>query len=205
MSRYLFAALIFVPLLAAAQDSGVEITPFAGYRMGGSFQEEGSDSEYELRDSSSFGLILNFRHRDPTQWEIFYSQQQTEAEFQGAAPNDPLVDIDIHVLQLGGTYRGEGEKARPYLAATIGGTHIRASSATSSSDTFFSGSIGVGMMIMPNSRVGIRVEARAYGTLVNSDTSLFCSTGPDQNVCAVRIEGSMLTQIETFVGITFRF
>jgi len=205
MNRYLVAVLILVPVIAGAQDNGIEITPFAGYRFGGSFEEEGSTAQYELKDSASFGLILNFRHRDPTQWEVFYSQQHTEAEFQGAAPNDPLVDIEIHVLQLGGTYRGEGELARPYLAATLGATHIRTSSVASSSDTFFSGSIGVGMMFMPSSRVGVRVEARAYGTLVDSNTSLFCSTGPNQNVCAVRVDGSMLSQIETFAGLTFRF
>jgi hypothetical protein len=95
--------------------------------------------------------------------------------------------------------------ARPYLAFTLGGTHVRTSSAESNSDTFFSGSIGVGMKFLPTSRVGIRVEARAYGTLVSSSTDLFCSTGPDQNICAIRLEGKMLSQFETFAGITVRF
>lgn len=205
MKRYLLAMLILLPALTSAQESGVEITPFAGYRFGGTFESEEATAKYEMQDSSSFGLLLNFRHKGNTQWEILYSQQSSEALYSGTAGPDPLVDAEIHVLQLGGTYQGEGEMARPYLAATIGGTHIRTSSAGSGSDTFFSGSIGVGMMFMPASRVGIRVEARAYGTLVDSSSSLFCSTGPDQNICAVRIDGKMLTQIETFAGITFRF
>ena len=205
MKRYLLAGLIFVPALASAQESGVEITPFAGYRFGGTFESDEPAAKYEMQDSESFGLLINFRHKGNTQWEILYSQQGSEALYSGAAGPDPVVDADIHVLQLGGTYRGEGEKARPYLAATVGGTHIRTSSDGSRSDTFFSGSIGVGLMIMPRSRVGIRVEARAYGTLVDSNSSLFCSTGPDQNICAVRIDGKLLSQFETFAGITFRF
>ena len=108
----------------------------------------------------------------------------------------------MQILQIGGTYQGSGEKLRPYLAATIGGTHI---SSDSNSDTFFSGSIGVGLQIMPESRVGIRVEARAYGTLTSSDTDLFCQTGPDQNICAVRVDGKVLGQFETFAGVVFRF
>jgi hypothetical protein len=61
------------------------------------------------------------------------------------------------------------------------------------------------MKFLPTSRVGIRVEARAYGTLVSSNSELFCSTGPDANLCAVRIDGKLFSQVETFAGITFRF
>jgi len=205
MKRILAVLLICVPVMLQAQDLGAEITPYFGYRFGGTFESDEPAAKYEMQDSESFGLLINFRHRGNTQWEILYSQQSSEALYSGVAGPDPVVDAEIHVLQLGGTYRGEGEKARPYLAATVGGTHIRTSSDGSRSDTFFSGSIGVGLMIMPRSRVGIRVEARAYGTLVDSNSSLFCSTGPDQNICAVRIDGKLLSQFETFAGITFRF
>jgi len=205
MKPTLLAALLFCPAVLQAQEWGAEITPFVGYRFGGTFAEKDSTAEYELSDSSSFGFIVNFRHREPTQWEILYSQQRTEAEFRGAALNDPSVDLDLYVLQLGGTYQWEGERMRPYLAFTLGGTHVRAASAEPRSDTFFSGSIGVGMKFLPGSRVGIRIEARAYGTLVDSNTDLLCSTGPDANVCAIRVDGSLLSQVETFAGVSFRF
>ncbi len=205
MTRYLIAMLIFVPALTSAQESGVEITPFAGYRFGGTFETADTSIDYEMEDSSSFGLILNFRHKSNTQWEIFYSQQRSEATFSEISAIDQVVDVDIHVLQLGGTYVGEGDKMRPYVAMTLGGTHIRTDSVDSADDTFFSGSIGIGMKLMPSSRIGIRVEARAYGTLLSSDTKLFCQTGPDQNICAVQVDGNLLSQFETFAGITFRF
>jgi opacity protein-like surface antigen len=205
MKRALFTVMLLFPALSQAQEATAEITAFGAYRFGGTFEQEESEAKYELVDSPSFGLVLNLRHQDPTQWEILYSRQQTEAEFSGGTLNDPEVDIDLHVLQLGGTYQFEGELARPYLAFTLGGTHVRTSSAESRSDTFFSGSIGIGMKFLPTSRVGIRVEARAYGTLVDSSTDLFCSTGPDANICAIRLEGKMLSQVETFAGITIRF
>ncbi len=205
MKRSFVPLMLLFPTLIQAQEATTEITAFGAYRFGGTFEQEESEAKYELVDSPSFGLILNLRHQDPTQWEILYSQQQTDAEFIGATANDPEVDVDLHVLQLGGTYQFEGEVARPYLAFTLGGTHVRTSSTGSRSDTFFSGSIGVGMKFLPTSRVGIRVEARAYGTLVDNSTDLFCSTGPDTNICAIRIEGKMLSQVETFAGITVRF
>jgi hypothetical protein len=205
MNRAFISLVLFFPALLQAQQATTEITAFGAYRFGGTFEEEESETEYELDDSPSFGLIVNFRHKDPTQWEILYSQQQTEAELRGGTTPDGEIDIDLHVLQLGGTYQFEGEVARPYLAFTLGGTHVRASANGSDSDTFFSGSIGVGMKFLPTSRIGIRVEARAYGTLVDNSTDLFCSTGPDQNICAIRLEGRMLSQVETFAGITVRF
>lgn len=207
MNRAAATTLLLFPALLQAQEATTEITAFGAYRFGGTFEEDESEVEYELNDSPSFGLILNLRHQDPTQWEILYSRQQTEAEFQAGTTPGGEIDIDLHVLQLGGTYQFEGEVARPYFAFTLGGTHVRASANAngSDSDTFFSGSIGVGMKFLPASRVGIRVEARAYGTLVDSSTDLFCSTGPDQNICAIRLEGRMLSQVETFAGITVRF
>jgi len=53
--------------------------------------------------------------------------------------------------------------------------------------------------------LGVRLEVRGHGTLIDSGTDLFCETGPSINVCALRIEGDMLWQIDTFAGIVFRF
>ena len=209
MKGILTAALVFFCLAgtAHAEDDATrfEITPFGAYRFGGTINVAETSDSYDLEDSGSFGLILNFPHKADTKWEVFYSKQATEAEFSAATPNDPVIDIDLQVLQLGGTYQFEGDKVVPYLAATIGGTHAKARSTGSGSDTFFSGSIGVGMLIVPNSRIGLRLEARAHGTLMNSSTDLFCETGPDINACAIRIQGDLLTQIETFAGVVFRF
>ena len=207
-----FALLLATSLVTAtsartalADDLSVEITPFAGYRTGGTFDLEAIDGSYRLNDSESFGLLFNLRQSGNTQWEVLYSQQQTTARLRDSSNSAPLVDADIQVLQIGGTYQGDGETARPYVTLTLGGTHIKATANGSQSDTFFSGSLGVGLNVMPSKRLGIRLEARVYGTLVDSSTDLFCGTGPDANVCAVRIEGNLLSQVEAFAGLVFRF
>jgi hypothetical protein len=199
----LFAFLQLSTAARAADDSlDFEITPFGGYRFGGTFDVRDSSDALEMRDSSSVGLILNLRERANTQWEFIYSQQNSTAQLRSTTQPAARVDIDIQYFQVGGTYQWEGDVLRPYLAATIGGTRV---SAPSENDAFFSGSIGLGFQIMPESRVGFRVEARAWGSLTDSDSSLFCSVGPDENICAVRIDGSVLGQVETFAGVVFRF
>ena len=198
-------ALLIAALPAAAQEPKFELTPFAGYRFGGTFDFESDDGSYELDDASSYGLIFNARHSGNTQWEVFYSRQDTRARLKDTSGVASSVDTDIQVLQLGGTYQGSGDVFRPYLAMTLGGTHVRTSINGSQSDTFFSGSLGVGMNFAPSSRVGLRLEARANATLTDSSTDLFCQTGPDINVCAIRIDGNLLTQVEAFAGLVVRF
>lgn len=197
------AVLLSQPMAIAADDEQrFEITPIGGYRFGGTFEIEASDASYEVQDSSSFGLILNLRDKEHTQWELLFSRQASDATLESGTGAQPRVDLDIHILQIGGTYQGQGDTVRPYVAVTIGGSRIE---TDAESDSFFSGSIGVGLQIRPQSRLGIRLEARAYGTLTDSDTDLFCRTGPDLNICAVRVEGDVLAQLETFAGVVFRF
>ena len=192
---------------AQSNESRFEITPFGAYRFGGTFNVEGESGSYKFQDSPGYGILFNFPHRSNTKWEILYSRQSTEAEFSGVTVNDPVVDVELQVLQLGGIYLFESQyqKVAPYLSATIGATHAEANSSGSESDTYWSASVGLGMLISPTSRVGLRLEARAYGTFMNSSTDLFCSTSPDQNVCAIRLEGDLFTQIETFAGVVVRF
>ena len=204
---WIAVTLLVAASCAAGQELNTELTVFGGYRFGGSINVLDSDATYEVQDSSSFGLIWNHRHQANTQWELFFSQQQTEVELSDPTIADPIVDVELYTLQLGGTYLWEGDAVRPYLVMTLGGTHIKSNpdNGNGDSDTFFSGSFGVGFKMQPTKRLGLRLEARAHGVLMRDSTKLFCQTGPDANVCAVEIDGSMLGQLETFAGIVFRF
>lgn len=207
MRNALVILLLVCSGAALADDgNGLEFTAFGGYRMGGSVAAEDDSIDIRLRDSASAGFLLNGRHRDNTQWEVHFSNQQTSARITDAVTGaESVVDFDSNTLQLGGTYLFEGDKVIPYLAFTLGGTHVRTRAVADESDTFFSGSIGLGLRFLPYSRIGIRLEARAYGTLVNSSSQIFCSTGPDENVCAIQLQGDLVSQVETFAGITVRF
>ena len=193
---------IDTPAFAAEDSLDFEITPYGAYRFGGTFDIQDSSDAWDIADSSSFGLILNLRERANTQWEFIYSQQASTARLSSTTQPTARLDIDVQYFQLGGTYQWEGDKLRPYLSASSGGTRV---SAPSDSDAFFSGSIGLGVQVFPQSRIGIRVEARAWASLTDSDTDLFCGVSPEENICAIRVDGTVLSQVETFAGVVFRF
>ena len=115
--------------------------------------------------------------------------------------------MNVHYLQAGGTYQGDGDTFRPYLAATIGATHFDVKTAGFDSDTFFSFSLGPGLQFRPNERLGLRLEVRAFGTLVRSDSALFCVSNPGGGSagCAITVAGEVLWQIQTMAGVVFRF
>jgi hypothetical protein len=200
-------ACAFSSASAQQDESWFEITPLGGYRLGGSFEIEDSTESYDVEDSPSYGLIINFPHRHNTRWEVLYSKQSTETEYSGPSIAEPVYDLDVQVLQIGGTYQFEGQSAFvvPYLAATLGATHMQVSARSSESDTFWSASMGLGLLISPNSRVGLRLEARGYGTFTNSGTDLLCQSGPEGGTCAIRLDGDLVTQVEAFAGVVFRF
>ncbi len=159
----------------------------------------------ELDDAASVGLIVNLRDSADTQWELIYARQSTAADASDFPAIEPSIGLELHNFQLGGTYMGQGTRARPYVVATVGGTHISPDAAELDSDTFWSFSIGGGLQVFPSERLGLRLEARAWGTLLDSNTSLFCSSGLPGGACVITVDGRMLWQFETFAGVVVRF
>ena len=199
-------ALLAVPAAQAQDDVfKFELTPFAGFATGGDFEDTITGDSLTLDDSASFGLILNIRESADTQWEILYSRQATEADTTGLPISGAPLDIDVHYIHGGGTYLFEGNNVRPFLAATIGATHFEPGRTGVDSETFFSFSIGTGLHIRQNDRFGIRLEARGYGTLFESDSDLFCQSGPTGTICAIRVDGNVLWQFQATAGFVFRF
>ncbi len=197
--------------VAVAQDAGLDsgFTLFGGGRTGGEVEIEESSAAYKADDSASFGLIWNTEHSRNTEWEVYFSRQDTEFKLSDPLVVVPTIDLEMYTLQLGGTYifddRFISDSVQPYLAMTVGGTHVKSDADAGDSDTFFSGSIGLGLKFRPGERLGFRLEGRVHGLLVKESSKLFCSVGPEENVCAVEVKGDMLGQFEAFAGVTYRF
>lgn len=202
------AALLLLATVVAAEENQytVQITPFAGYRFGGTFEDKETGDEYELNDNSSYGLTVNFPSRGNTEWEVYYSKQSTDLDVAGFVPSDNPVDLDVEYLQIGGTYLFDATaRSVPYFVATIGGTKVTPDAPNTKSDTFFSFAAGGGWKLFPSKRVGLRLDGRLLGTFVSSDSKIFCGSGPEGGTCAISTSGKILYQFELQAGIIFRF
>jgi opacity protein-like surface antigen len=210
--QLLLLILLATATIASADEPthNIEITPFAGYVFGGSFEddEEASTANQavDLDDAASYGLIVNWPAEPNTEWEIYLSRQSTSFENVGLfAPDEPASpDLDISFLQAGGTYFFEGELARPYIVATVGVSRFEPDDSAFDSETFFAFGIGGGVKLAPTSRIGLRLEGRVLGSVVSSESAVFCRSGPAANGCLVAATGSMVWQWEVLAGVVFR-
>ena len=191
-------------LAQTTEGPGVDLTIFGGTGFGGEFVTD-SDIEIPIKDGSTFGVIIDFEYDDETQWEIFLLEQDAASDTSDLPGFGPTVDTDIISLQGGGTYLTGGDKVRPFVAGTLGLTHVDPRGVNTNSDTFWSLSVGGGVQIALSERVGVRVEGRVLGMLVDSDSLIYCGTGSGGSQCLFKLQGRIVTQSHAFAGITFRF
>ncbi len=201
----IFCLVCSAPALSGEPPARFEVTPYVAYMLGGTFTDSDTDDEVELDGSGSFGLALNMRADANTEWELSYSQQNTKFDVGSLAVTDSDLDVTVRYLQFGGTYLWEGDLARPFLVATVGLSHFDPDSSEFDSDTYFAFSIGGGVKLWPKKRFGLRLGGRFYGSVIDSDTSLLCRSGPEGSGCLIASKGEMLWQWEMMAGAIVRF
>ena len=182
-----------------------EITPYAAYRMGGSFDEKDGAGRVEMNDSGAEGILFNFAANPNGQYELIYAHQRTVADTSGFFSDDPTIDLDVEYIQFGGTYLFDGDKTRPFIALTLGVTQFDPELPDAGSESFVSASFGGGIQIRARERLGIRLEARAFTTFVGDDSDIFCVSNDGVGGCLVRVDARVLSQWEARAGLVFRF
>ena len=202
--RLLFLLITFFTFLPAPAraDWGVSLTPFAGFRFGGSFEDNTTGLDLDVDEGASFGLILDVQATDETEYELFYSFQKTELQGDGRFGGDPLFDLDIHYLHIGGTYLVPGERARPFVGGGLGLTYFSPDGPGLDSEIRFSLSLGGGVKIPISKRVGLRFEGRGFLTFLPENSDIFCVSSGGA-ACAVRVQGDVFGQVELLAGISF--
>ncbi|MGQ0577906.1 MAG: hypothetical protein ACT4PQ_03235 [Betaproteobacteria bacterium] len=187
---------------AAPQKNESGITLYGGYRWGGSLTDETTGTTWDLTDDSSYALAVDIGVDRQTQVQLFYSQQQGALSSGTFAPTVNNIGLDIDYYHIGGTYFMHEVGAGYYVVGGFGATHARPDREDLNSETFLSANLGLGYMLPLGKHAGLRFEARGYGTLINNDSSLFCS---DNAGCVVTIKGDGMYQGEVLAGLSIRF
>jgi hypothetical protein len=202
----LFAAALLLASVPspgeAGAERGLEITPLAGYAVGGNFEDNTTGADLDVKEGGSFGLVLGLPDTPETMYELFYGFQRTKVTGGGASGGDTLFDLDIHYLHLGGTYMFPGDTVRPFLSGGLGATHFAPHGSGLSRKTYFSLSLGGGAKVPISGHVGLRLEGRGFLTILPDATEIFCVSSGGA-ACSVKVRGDVLGQILLLAGITF--
>jgi len=199
------AALLLSSVLSpgrAGAEWGLEITPYAGYAIGGNFTDNSTGADLDVKEGGNFGLVLGLADTPETQYELFYGFQRTEVTGGGTFGGETLFDLDIHYLHLGGTYMFPAEKVRPFLSGGLGATHFVPHGSGMNQKTYFSASLGGGVKIPISGHVGLRFEGRGFMTILPDSTAIFCVSSGGA-ACVVQVQGDVFGQILLMAGITF--
>jgi opacity protein-like surface antigen len=194
----------FFSMVSTATESfaqTIEVTPFVGYSFGGSLQDSVTGTKLDIKDSESYGGILAYRTSRETTIELLYSHQSTELRAKGPVSTTSLTDLDMDYIHFGGSYVWYPKrKLRPFIQASLGATLLNPQRADLDSETRFSFGIGGGAKYFFTKNIGLRLDGRALGTLIDNDSAIFCSGG-----CTIRVSGSTLWQFEGTLGLIFAF
>ena len=194
--------LLTVTLLAAqltpalAQD--FEVTPFIGWRTSSSLEEVNTGATIDLKETDSFGIILSLKKDRETNYDFLFSRQNTELQSSTNPANTESIRFDYY--HIGGTVFYGDDKLQPFVAGGLGATHISPANDSFSSETKFSLSIAGGLKFPITQHVGLRLEARGYGTVVDSGGTILCSGG-----CVAQFKGSLFMQFEASAGLSIAF
>jgi opacity protein-like surface antigen len=179
-----------------------EITPFVGYMGGGRFNDPADGSDRDLKDDTTFGFFADMVADVPERhYELLYASQSSTVK--GAVP----IDMDVQYLQIGGTvsYTDAGYVV-PYFGATIGAARFSPDASGLDDKTKLAFSLGGGMKIPFTDHVGMRLDARAFlSVLDSSDSELFCSSGATGGACALTARSDTFVQYSASLGIVAAF
>ena len=177
-----------------------EITPFGGYMFGGEFEDPADNSERDLESDTGFGVILDVAADSWRHYEFLYASQSTQVE--GATP----IDMDVQYLQIGGivSYE-EATRVIPYFGLTFGGAHFSPDGPGLDDETKVAFSAAGGVRIPITDHIGVRLDARAFITLLDTDDGqIFCVSSAGAT-CVIRAKGDTFAQYAASLGVTIAF
>ena len=198
LSFLAFAALLALPAVAAAQK--VQLTPFVGYRMFGSY-EGYYGGDYDVKDAMSYGGVLGFAPNPWTGIEFLYSHQGTDLEYRplNGAMETYQLSVDQWALNGYRTLGQAGSRVQPFVGAGAGLTSFYSDEALDSEQRFTL-NFDLGLKAWaPSERVAFRLDARGYMTFVgDGGGGGGCGTGG----CYMATTGSIFFQGELTAGVT---
>ncbi|MBR9726414.1 outer membrane protein [Shewanella intestini] len=192
--------LLLAPNIASAE---MFVAPFGGYSFASSkldvVDQNDTSSTLSIKESDHLGVMLGVTTKDPGNIYVMYSQQSTQIGTHWGSSN-PISDVDIHYYHVGGTLFFSYDNLKPYVTASVGVTQLRPN-AGFSNESRFSMAVGGGIKYHLSKKVALFAEVKAYATLFNSSSTLFC----DATNCAWNIKGDVMWQSQANAGLSFSF
>jgi hypothetical protein len=160
----------------APSDSAFELTPFIGYRWGGTIFADQTfifGQDVDVESSPNFGV--NFAiplGNSGMKLELMANRQSSELSTGGGLfePDDKVADIDVTYLHAGLQFPfARSRNATPYVVASAGLANLDPQITGVDAEQRFSASAGIGVKVPMSRSLSFRFEGRGYYTALQED------------------------------------
>ena len=163
-------------------DNMFELTPFLGYRYGGTIYADQTNlfnQDVSVSSHLNYGVSFGIPISNGMKVELSVDRQDTQFT-SGAgglfSPSDNIAGFHVTYYQGGVTVPfSVSRNATPYFLVSAGVANLDPDVRGVSADTRFAASAGIGVKVPINRNAGFRLEERGFFTsLSNNDTCSRC-------------------------------
>lgn len=187
----------------APADDAFELTPFAGYRWGGTIFASQSfvfDQDVDVEPSAAFGLGVGIPIGDSgMKLELMANRQDSQLTVDRGIfePEGRVADIQVTYLHAGLQIPfARSRNATPYFVVSGGLANLDPQLTGVRAENRFSASAGIGVKFPVSDMLSLRLEGRGYYTALEDST--------DCTVCDYFYDKNFY-QGEVNAGLTFSF
>jgi hypothetical protein len=185
-------------------NAAFELTPFVGYRFGGTIFADQTNlfrRDLDVASSVNYGGSIGIPLGSPLKLELMVDHQSTHLTTDNSSlftPGTNFGDIDITYFHAGLQIPfAQSRNAEPFVVVSAGIANLDPQISGATSDNRFSASAGLGVRLPVSRNVGFRIEGRGfYTSLSNSD---------DRCTICETVRQRELYQGELNLGLSFRF
>jgi len=164
------------------RESAFELTPFIGYRWGGTIFADQTfifGQDVDVEPSANFGVNFGIPLGDSGfKLELMANRQSSELATDGGLfePEDEVADIDVTYLHAGLQIPfARSRNATPYVIVSAGLANLDPDLTGVDAEQRFSASAGLGVKVPMSRALSFRFEGRGYYTALEEDSDCsFC-------------------------------
>jgi len=200
------SATVFLIAIAGyaspASAQSYELSPFYGYRFGGSFVDLYTAQPFDFDGAPATGVVFDVRLYDSDDFQIeglFTHQAATVLVSPGAGRPVSEWRVSADHWLAGGL---QEFSAGPVVGFTTGMLGLTRYAAEGNSEYRFTVSGGGGVKMFADRRLGVRLDGRLFATFVDgANNTVACAPG----VCLVGLHVDVAWQAEFTAGVSVRF
>ena len=183
-----------------------DFSPFLGYRTSMTFplmpSVTGTNPRIVIDGNPSYGTSFGVRLREEDLVEVRWARQDSYIHGEEIKPQPQRQRMTLDQFHLDCSHEAFVEDwpswARPFVVASIGGTHI--SNNPDTSFTRFSFGIGGGIRLYASRHFAVKIQAEWVPVVIDPQVVVICGPG-----CIVHLESTAGSQGEVFLAPVLRF